>query len=56
MRNVRVRLVELFQSWRYARYRVSAAKADLRDERQAEELDQVREGVTRFPLGGGGLL
>jgi hypothetical protein len=55
MRNWWVRVSELFQKWRYARYRSNAAKADLRDQRQAEELEQAREGVNRFPLGGGGL-
>ena len=56
MRNRWVRMSELFQKWRLTRYRVNAAKAELRDQRQAEELEQAREGVRfRFPPGGGGL-
>ena len=56
MRTWWVRISEFFQKVRFARYRVKAAKAELRDERQAEELQQAREGVRfRFPLGGGGL-
>jgi hypothetical protein len=47
---------ELFRKWRVSRYRADAAKVELRDERQAEELEQARKGVRfRFPLGGGGL-
>jgi hypothetical protein len=56
MRNRWVRMSEFFQKWRLTRYRVNAAKAELRDQRHAEELEQAREGVRfRFPLGGGGL-
>lgn len=56
MRTWSARLSGLFATWRVTRYRVNAAKAELRDERQAEELEQAREGVRfRFPLGGGGL-
>lgn len=40
--------------WRYARYRMSAARADLRDEREAEELERARKGVDRFPPHHGG--
>ena len=56
MRNRWARMSELFRNWRVTRYRANAAKVELRDERQAEELEQAREGVRfRFPLGGGGL-
>ena len=56
MRTWRVRTSELLQKWRFTRYRVNAARAELRDQRQAEELDDARAGVRfRFPLVGGGL-
>ena len=49
MRTWRAKIVEFLDTWRDARYKVRVAKAELRDQEQAEELQRAREGVDRFP-------
>lgn len=48
------RAVELFRWWQVARDRRRQARFALRDRREADELERVRTGASRFPTAGGG--
>jgi hypothetical protein len=45
------RLSGFLRRWRQARYEVKQAKDARRDEREAEELQMAKEGLTRRPGG-----